>query len=376
MLTINEEQKLLKASVRDFLTSRSPVAALRKLRDEKSPEGIDRQLWAGMCEMGLNGLTISEAYGGLDFGYLGLGQLLEETGRTLTASPLISTVLLATTAINLTGIEAQKKSLLPKLAQGQMIIALAHEEQTHHHPSHVATSAKLQGKGYALNGQKTFVLDGHIADKIMVVARTEGKVDEPKGIALFLVDAAAKGLVVERTQMMDSRNAAKLSLENVLVPEDQRFELGNFDTLVKIYDIGRIGLAAEMLGSAQECFARTLAYLKERQQFGVPIGAFQALQHRAAKMFIEIELSKSVVIKALQAIDDNAQDLSQLASLAKAKLGETVKLVSNEAIQMHGGIGMTDDAEIGFFLKRARVSQQLLGDSPYHLDRYARLRGF
>ncbi len=376
MLTINEEQKLLKASVRDFLTSRSPVAALRKLRDEKSPEGIDRQLWVGMCEMGLSGLTISEAYGGLDFGYLGLGQLLEETGRTLTASPLISTVLLATTAINLTGSEAQKKSLLPKLALGQMIIALAHEEKAHHHPSHVATKAKLQGKGYVLNGHKTFVLDGHIADKMFVVARTEGKVDEPKGIALFLVNADAKGLTVERTQMMDSRNAAKIILDNVLVPEDQRFELGNYDTLVKIYDIGCIGLAAEMLGSAQECFERTLAYLKERQQFGVPIGSFQALQHRAAKMFIDIELSKSVVIKALQAIDNNAPDLSQLASLAKAKLGETIQLVSNEAIQMHGGIGMTDDAEIGFFLKRARVAQQILGDGPYHLDRYARLRGF
>lgn len=376
MLTINEEQKLLKASVRDFLTSRSPVAALRKLRDEKSPEGIDRQLWVGMCEMGLSGLTISEAHGGLDFGYLGLGQLLEETGRTLTASPLISTVLLATTAINLTGSEAQKRSLLPKLAQGQMIIALAHEEQAHHHPNHVSTSAKLQGNGYLLNGHKTFVLDGHIADKIIVVARTEGKVDEPKGVALFLVDAESKGLVVERSLMMDSRNAAKITMENVLVPEDRRFELGNYDTLVKIYDIGCIGLAAEMLGSARECFERTLAYLKERQQFGVPIGSFQALQHRAARMFIEIELSKSVVIKALQAIDNNAPDLSQLASLAKAKLGETIQLVSNEAIQMHGGIGMTDDAEIGFFLKRARVAQQILGDSPFHLDRFARLRGF
>jgi acyl-CoA dehydrogenase len=376
MLTINEEQKLLKASVRDFLTSRSPVAALRKLRDEKSTEGLDPQLWAGMCEMGLSGLTIPEAYGGLDFGYLGLGQVLEETGRTLTASPLISTVLLATTAINLTGNEAQKKTWLPKLAQGPMIIALAHEEKAHHHPSHVATSAKLQGKGYALNGHKTFVLDGHIADKIMVVARTEGKVDEPKGIALFLVDADAEGLAVERTPMIDSRNAAKIRMTNVWVPEDHRFELGNFDTLIKIYDIGCIGLAAEMLGSAQECFERTLAYLKERQQFGVPIGSFQALQHRAAKMYIELELGKSVVIKALQAIDHNAPDISMFASLAKAKLGETVKLVSNEAIQMHGGIGMTDDAEIGFFLKRASVARQILGDSAYHLDRYARLRGF
>jgi acyl-CoA dehydrogenase len=376
MLTINEEQKLLKASVRDFLTSRSPVAALRKLRDDKSPEGIDRQLWTGMCEMGLSGLTITEVYGGLDFGYLGLGQLLEETGRTLTASPLISTVLLATTAIDLTGNEAQKKSLLPKLAQGQLIIALAHEELTHHHPSHVATTAKLQDNGYVLNGHKTFVMDGHIADKIMVVARTEGNVDEPKGIALFLVDADTKGLVVQRTHMLDSRNAAKISMEDVLVPEDHLFERGNYETLVKIYDIGCIGMAAEMLGTAQECFERTLAYLKERRQFGVPIGSFQALQHRAAKMFIDIELSKSVVIKALQAIDNNAPDLSEMASLAKAKLGETVKLVSNEAIQMHGGIGMTDDAELGFFLKRASVAQQILGDGPYHLDRYARLRGF
>ncbi len=376
MLVINEEQKMLKASVRDFLAIQSPLAALRKLRDEKNSDGIDRQLWGGMCEMGLTGLTISEAFGGLDFGYLGLGLVLEETGRTLTASPLISTVLLSTTAINLAGSAAQKKALLPELARGQLIMALAHEEKAHHDPGHVATKAELRRDGYVLNGHKTFVLDGHIADKFIVVARTAGKVDDAKGIALFLVDATAKGLKVERTQMMDSRNAAKISFENVLVPKDQLMEAGDYDTLVKIFDIGCIGLAAEMLGSAQECFERTLAYLKERRQFGVPIGSFQALQHRAAKMFIDIELCKSVVIKALKAIDDGTPDLSRMASLAKAKLGETIKLVSNEAIQMHGGIGMTDDAEIGFFLKRGRVAQQTLGDYPYHLDRFARLRGF
>ena len=375
-LVLNEEQAMLKESVKDFLNMKSPISALRELRDTNNPDGFDRSVWTEMAELGLTGLNISEEFGGLDFGYIGLGQALEETGRTLAASPLVSTVLLSTTAINLCGSDTQKATLLPELAEGNLIMSFAHEEKKHHNPTHVATTATLDGDFYTINGSKTFVLDGHVADKFVVVARVSGAVNDKEGIQLFLVDSNREGIKVNRTMMMDNRNAAKVNFINTSIPKENKMNLSCYEDLEKIYAIGAIGLAAEMLGSAQECFEKTIAYLKERQQFGVAIGSFQALQHRAAKMFIDIELSKSVVIKALKAIDTNENNLTEIASLAKAKLGQTLKLVSNEGIQMHGGVGMTDDVEIGFFIKRARVAQQTLGDYNYHLDRYAKLRGY
>lgn len=375
-LVLNEEQAMLKESIKDFLNMKSPISALRELRDTNNPDGFDRSVWAEMAELGLTGLNISEEFGGLDFGYIALGQALEETGRTLAASPLVSTVLLSTTAINLCGSDTQKATLLPELAEGNLIMSFAHEEKTHHNPTHVSTTATLDGDFYTINGSKTFVLDGHVADKFVVVARVSGAVNDKEGIQLFLVDSNREGIKVNRTMMMDNRNAAKVNFINTSIPKENKMNLSCYEDLEKIYAIGAIGLAAEMLGSAQECFEKTIAYLKERQQFGVAIGSFQALQHRAAKMFIDIELSKSVVIKALKAIDTNENNLTEIASLAKAKLGQTLKLVSNEGIQMHGGVGMTDDVEIGFFIKRARVAQQTLGDYNYHLDRYAKLRGY
>ena len=375
-LVLNEEQAMLKESIKDFLNMKSPISALRELRDTNNPDGFDRSVWTEMAELGLTGLNISKEFGGLDFGYIGLGQALEETGRTLAASPLVSTVLLSTTAINLCGSDTQKATLLPELAEGNLIMSFAHEEKTHHNPTHVATTATLDGDFYTINGSKTFVLDGHVADKFVVVARVSGAVNDKEGIQLFLVDSNREGVKVNRTMMMDNRNAAKVNFINTSIPKENKMNLSCYEDLEKIYAIGAIGLAAEMLGSAQECFEKTIAYLKERQQFGVAIGSFQALQHRAAKMFIDIELSKSVVIKALKAIDTNENNLTEIASLAKAKLGQTLKLVSNEGIQMHGSVGMTDDFEIGFFIKRARVAQQTLGDYNYHLDRYAKLRGY
>lgn len=368
-LVLSEEQALLKSSALDFFKSKAPIEAFRKLRDDKSVDGFDRKIYAEMVELGFAGLTITEAFGGFDFGYVALGQVLEVNGRTLTASPLISTVLFGATALNIAGTEDQKSTLLPLIASGEILVSLAHEEKTHHDPTFVNCTAVKDGNNYILNGKKTFVLDATVADKFIVVAKTKEE------IGLFVVDANTPGLKVEKTQMLDSRNAGSISLENVKISASNKLS-GGFKELCKVYDIASIGLAAEMLGISLEAFERTVAYLKERKQFGVSIGSFQALQHRAAKMFIEIELSKSILIKALTAIDENAENLSELASLAKAKLGQTVKLVTNEAIQMHGGIGMTDDMDFGFFIKRARVLQHTLGDYNYHLDRYARLNGY
>lgn len=370
-LILNEEQQMLKASAGELLKEKGTISHLRYLRDSKDETGFDRGLWSAMAEMGWASLTIPEAYGGLDFGYTGFGQILEETGRNLTASPLVSTVLLSTTAINLGGNVLQKEALLPEIAAGNLIMAFAQDEGRHHNPNRVATTATKNAEGYTLSGTKTQVLDGHVADKFIVVAQSE------HGMDLFVVDAKAAGVAAARTIMMDNRNMATVTFDNVQVAENDRLDALDGTTLLhKVLDIGRIGLAAEMLGGVLEAFERTVAYLKERQQFGVAIGSFQALQHRAANMFCEIELCKSVVIKALQAIDADSEDLPRLASLAKAKLGQTYKNVSNEGVQMFGGIGMTDDEEIGFFLKRARVVQNTLGDSNFHLDRLAKMKGY
>lgn len=373
-LILTEEQTMLKTSAKEYLKERAPVNALRKLRDERDETGFDRQVWQEMTEMGWASLTIPEAYGGLNFGYTGLGQILEEMGRALTASPMVSTCLLGTTAINLAGNEKQKETLLPAIADGKLIVSLALDEANRHNPSSISTTATKSEGGYVLNGKKVFVLDGHVADKYIIVARTA----DNSGISMFIVDAQTEGINCQRTIMMDSRNAANLTFDNVKVEASALLgEAGKGgDVLNKILDIARIGLSAEMLGAMLEAFDRTIAYLKERKQFGVTIGSFQALQHRAAEMYSEIELCKSLVLSALQAIDKDSPKLPILASMTKTKVGETFKLVSNEAVQMFGGIGMTDEEEIGFFLKRARVAQHTFGDANYHLDRFAKMQGF
>lgn len=375
-LVLTEEQDMLKTSARDFLKEKSPVAALRKLRDDNNPQGYDTKVWQEMVEAGWTSLIIPEKYGGLSYGFVGLGQVLEETGRTLTASPLISTALLGATTLILAGSQNQKETLLPQIAEGKLVLAMALEESNQHNPSRIQMTAEDEGDKYLLNGKKLFVLDGHIANKFIVVARIQGGSHE--GISLFLVDSNAEGVSITKRTMMDSRNAATVSFKNVEVAASDVIgdEGRGFVVLEKVLDIARIGLSAEMLGTVSEAFERTIAYLKQRQQFGVPIGVFQGLQHRAAQMYNEVELCKSLVIKALQAVDANDKNLARTASLTKAKLGETIKLVTNEAVQMFGGIGMTDDEEIGFFLKRARVAQHTFGDSNYHLDRFARLNDF
>ena len=380
-LVLNEDQQLLKDSAQSFCQQLAPVSLLRRLRDSKDETGFDRDVWKQMVDLGWAGMAIPEAYGGYGFGYGGLGVVLEETGRTLVSSPLISTVLLAATAINELGSEEQKQELLPKIVAGELLVALALDENSSHAPSRIGTKAEKSGDGFILSGAKTFVLDGHVAQKLIVVARSSGEIDSRQGLSLFLVDAGLEGIAISRTHMVDCRNAAKIEFSQVEVAADAllgEVDAG-FDGLDKVLDIARIGLAAEMLGSIQEVFERILDFLKTREQFGILIGSFQGLQHRAATMYSEIELCKSVVRAALAGLDDpgkSRQDIAELASIAKAKLSEVFFEVSNEGIQMHGGIGMTDEFDIGFFLKRARVAQHFLGDASFHRDRYASLNNF
>lgn len=377
-LVLSEDQRMLKEAALGFCAENVPLSVLRRLRDSNDALGFDQEIWRQVVDLGWTGMTIPEVYGGYGFGFIGLGIVLEASGRALLNSPLISTVLLSATAINQGGTEGQKRSTLPAIVAGDTITALAIDEKPRHDPVDVQTSAVVSNEGFVLDGRKVMVLDGHIADSLIVSARTSGSVSGEDGITLFLIDAGADGLTVERNHMVDGRNAATVSLENVQVSADSLLSERDqgWSLLERVLDTGRIGLAAEMLGSMQEVFERIVEYLKQRKQFGVQIGAFQALQHRAADMYCEIELCKSAVMAALHALDADPEQAPLLASLAKAKCSEVLFRISNEGVQMHGGIGMTDEFDIGFFLKRARVAQQLLGDQVYHRNRYACLKGF
>ena len=372
-LIINEEQQMLKTSTKEFLDLKSPLSSLRVLRDH-SYKTHDKDLWMEMVEMGWTALTIPEEYNGLNFGYVGLGQVLEEMGRKLTLSPIISTVLMSSTLTSLSKNEILKTKLFQEIMNGSKLVSIAHEEGIQHNPNTINSLLSKQGEGYVLNGKKNFVIDGSISDYLIVSSKDESD----SNTMLVLVDSKSDGITYNNKVHMDSRTYSDISFSNVKVDKSNLLsEENDGDSILeKTFDIARVGLAAEMLGSVQEAFEMTMSYLKEREQFGVKIGSFQALQHRSALMFGEIELCKSIVLKALQAIDSNDSNLPKLASLAKAKLGMTFKLVSNEAVQMHGGIGVTDDADIGFFLKRARVIQRILGDSNYHLDRLAKINNY
>jgi len=377
-LVLNEEQQMLKESAQGFLAEFAPIAELRKQRDAGSQTGYADNLWGQMTDMGWAAILVPEAYGGLAFGHVGMGQIVEQTGRTLTASPLFATAILGVTAINAAGSEAQKTELLGAIAGGEITTALAVDESIHHAPTQISMTAVKQGGGYVLNGAKRFVADGSTADKLIVVARTSGEAGDMQGISLFVVDRTAAGVEVERVEMTDTRNYANLKFSNVEVAEAALLgeEGKGFKALSTTLDAGNIYLSAELLGMAQQSFDMTLQYLKERKQFGVLIGSFQALQHRAADWWSQVELCKSVVLKSLQAMDEGDKHAPVLASVAKAKLCDVAELSTNEAIQMHAGIGMTDEYDIGFFIKRSRPAQMMFGDNSYHTDRFALLSGY
>jgi acyl-CoA dehydrogenase len=374
-LVLNEDQNMLKDSAKSFCADNTPITQLRRLRDEKDETGFDRETWKQMVDLGWAGITVPEEFGGLGFGYVGLGVVMEECGRTLTASPLLATAAVGSTAIVHGGTAEQKTDLLGQVVSGELLLALALEESPHHNPYGAATTAEKSSDGYKVSGSKKFIIDGHVADKLVVVARSSGNPGDRDGLTLVLVDRESAGVEVTRTIMADSRNAANIEFsgaQGALLGEEGK----GADLLDKVLDTGRILLAAEMLGGIQECFERTIEYLKTREQFGVPIGSFQALKHRAAQMFCEVELSKSVVLEALSALDEDSDQVPELASLAKARLNDTYNLVSSEGIQMHGGIGMTDEYEIGFFMKRSRVCEHTFGGSAFHRDRYGVLQGY
>ena len=377
-LILNEEQQSLKDIAKEFLQKNAPVTHFREIRDTNNELGYDEVLWKEMVNLGWSGILIPEEYGGFDFGMVGMGSIFEEMGKTLTPSPLFSTGVLGASLISLGGNDSQKQTLLPKIVEGSLTTALALEENNRHSPNVISTSATKSGENYEISGEKTFVIDGHSANLLIVAARTEGSIDDESGITLFMLDPKTDGLEITKTSMVDSRNSAQVKLRNVVVSSSDI--LGGLNNgsgiLENVLDRAQIAISAEMLGNASQAFQITLEYIKERKQFGAVIGTFQALQHRAAEMYSEIELTKSSVIAACNAVDENSNDLKRMASLAKFKAGETNHLVTNEAIQMHGGVGVTDEYDVGLYLKRARVTEQIFGNSEYHIDRYATLSDY
>ena len=355
--TFNDEQRMLKDSARDFFREQAPVSRLRKQRDAKQ-NGRDPDLWREIAALGFAGVIIPEEFGGAGLGYVALGAVLEEAGRTLVASPLHSSACAGASALLLAGTDEQKREWLPRIAAGGVIATLAVDEGAHHAPG----MSTLKASGGKLSGQKTYVADGHIADVLIVAGEA----------ALYLVRSDARGLTRRELITVDSRGAADLTFDSVPAEPMQ----GGADVIDAILDRARIGLAAEMLGQASEAFEITTGYLKTRRQFGQVIGGFKALQHRAAKLFTNLELTRSCVLAALDALDRDAGAVAEYASLAKARAGETLHLASNEMVQLHGGIGMTDEHDAGLYLKRARVAEALYGGASFHRDRYATQLGF
>ncbi len=377
-LVLTEEQSMLRDSARGLISDKAPVSHLRHLRDSKDAGGFSAELWKTFAEMGFSGLLVPEEFGGSGLGCVEAGVVMEEIGRTLMPSPFLSTAVLATSALSRGGHAAHKAVHLPGIADCSLLAALAVDEGAKHRPLRTKMRAERSGNGFRLNGDKAFVVDGHVAGLLIVAARSAGAAGERDGLTLFLVNPRTKGVEIERTAMVDSHNAARIRFENVEVDADG--VLGEVDQgfalLEGVLDVGRGAVASEMVGLSEEVFGRTVTYLKERKQFGKLIGEFQALQHRAAQLYIDIEITRAAVLKALQTLDGDFANAGAAVAVAKARAGTTATLAVQEGVQMHGGMGMTDQFDIGFFMKRARVCQELFGDANFHADQLARLKSY
>ncbi len=378
-LVLSEDQELLAKTAADFVAEHSPLSRVRALRDGDDPVGFSRGLWKQMAELGWVGIPFPESLGGAEMGLAELACVLEPLGRALAPEPFLSTVLLAGRALLRGGSEAQQQAWLPRVAEGDAVLSLAYAERDSRYDlQRVAVRAERSGSGWRLTGEKVHVLDGHVADALVVSARSAGASGDAGGIGLFLVPADAPGLRVVRQRRVDLRNGARVFLEGVELGADAALgdPEGAAPLLADTVDYATAGLCAEMLGGLAQAFEMTLAYLKEREQFGVKIGSFQALKHRAANLFIEVELCRSAVMAAARAVDAGDPEAPLLISLAKARCSDAFVHGSNEGVQMFGGVGMTDEYDIGFFMKRARGDATTFGPGDHHRQRWARLRGY
>ena len=374
-LYLTEDQSMLRDTARPFIAETAPVKHLRTLRDTNDATGFSRELWSQFAEMGFTGIMVPEANGGMGMGHVEAGIVLEEIGRNLTPSPFLTTAVAAVEALKASG--RLSEEWLPKIASGAAIVALAVDECAKHHPRHGAMKAERSGNGFKLTGTKTFVLNGHVADMTIVVARTAGAKGDSEGLTLFAVPKDA-GQTADPRRLVDSSLASQVKFDGVEVDSDAVIgEVdGGWSVLQKLLDAGRVGAAAEMIGVGAAAMDMTVDYLRQRKQFGKLIGEFQALQHRAAHLYGEMEVARATVLKAQQLLDAGDPRAELAVAVAKAKTGKAVRLSVQEGVQMHGGIGMTDEYDIGLYMKRDRALEEFFGDARYHAERVARMSGY
>ena len=378
-LVLTEDQELLAQTALDYVRANSPVSRVRELRDAGDPVGFSRSMWQDMAQLGWVGILIPEEYGGAGMGLADFAVVMEALGRNLAPEPFLSTVLLAGQLLVEAGSPEQKRAWLPGIAAGDTILSLAYQEaRSRYDLNRVGTTATAEDGAWRITGQKIQVLDGYAADALIVSARTAGAEADPDGISLFVVPKDAPGVSIVPQSRVDCRAVALLELDGVKIGTESLIgaEGAGSQVLSRVVDRATVGLCAEMLGGMTQIFDNTLEYLKTRTQFGAVIGSFQALKHRAARLFMDIELARSTVMAAARAVDAGEAEAETLICLAKARCSDTFVLAANEGVQMHGGIGMTDEHEAGFYIKRARVAEMTFGDAAWHRERWARLRGY
>ena len=373
-LYLNDEQQMLRDTARDYIGENAPVGHMRKLRDDKDAIGFSSDLWKNFAEMGFTGILIGEDQGGLGLGHVEAGVVLEEIGRNLSPSPFLTTAVAAVEALKGS---AQAAKWFPGILSGDTVAALAIDEGAKHRAS-IGLKAERSGNGFKLTGKKQFVTHGHVADLIIVAARTAGSADDDDGVTLFAVDKDTAGLTTTPERLADASLAARIEFDGVEVDADA--VIGEVDSgrdpLGRLLRAGRTGASSELLGVGGGAMDLTVAYLKERKQFGQLIGSFQALQHRAAHLYSEMEVARAAVLKAQQLLDEGSDKADQAVSVAKAMTSLATTLAVQEGVQMHGGIGMTDEYDIGFYMKRGRVLAEMFGDANFHADILARAAGY
>jgi alkylation response protein AidB-like acyl-CoA dehydrogenase len=373
---LTDDQKMLQETAAAFLAEQGGISKqLRPLRDRGCSDGFGHDLWRQFGELGLTGICVPESARGMGLGATEAALVLEEVGRNLTPSPFLTSAVVGARLVEGT---AHGEHLYPGLLAGESVLALAIDEGPRHSPESTALEAKRQGNGFVLNGAKQFVVHGASADTVLTVARTAGSPGEREGLTVFAVPKEAAGLTVENVTLVDSSKAARLRYDDVGLDADAVVgEVdGGWAPLSRALSAGRAGAAAELVGVAAGSSAMTLDYLKQRKQFGKYIGEFQALQHRAAHLFGEIEIARAAAFKAAQLLDSGDGRAELFASVAKAKAADAASLAVREGVQMHGGIGMTDEHDIGLYVKREAVLGELFGDVYYHRERVAALSGY
>jgi alkylation response protein AidB-like acyl-CoA dehydrogenase len=366
---LTAEQNLLKQTVASFVKRESPIARARALRED--PVGYGRDTWKRMGELGWLGLVFPEAHGGLGGTMVDLGILLEELGTTLVPEPILSSVVLAGTALSRAGSEAQRTRWLAPMIAGDATLAFAYAERDgRFDPCALATRAERDGAKYKLSGEKIFVLGAHAADALVVSARTAA------GPSLFAVERGVPGLDVRAIRIADGRRAGMVVLDGA-VGELLGADGGAAELLEEVVLQGAAAACAEAIGVMSATLRLTREHLCTREQFGVKIGSFQALQHRAAEMFVEFELARSMAILACIACSgERGDERAGAVSAAKVQIGESGRFITRQAIQLHGGIGITDEHDIGLYFKRMQVLSTLFGDDEYHVARYASQASF